>query len=101
MSVSVLLIGAGGVLGEALLRELIRQKAEFKTVAILATSPEKAEKFVWVKEKGVEIVEGSFLEARSYEGWPFKPAFQIHVSRFSLSFHKKASHMSSQLLAML
>lgn len=73
MSVSVLLIGAGGALGQPLLQELIRQKEAFKTVAILASSPDRAEKFSWVKEKGVNIVVGSFSDAKSYEGTQSRP----------------------------
>ena len=72
MSVSVLLIGAGGVLGQPLLQELIRQKGAFKTVGILAASNERAERFEWVRDKGVKIVVGSFLDAKSYEGRFFR-----------------------------
>ena len=68
MSVTVLLIGAGGVLGQALLLELIRQKHAFKTIGVLAASPEKAEKFSWMKDQGIQIIEGSFSIAKSYEG---------------------------------
>ena len=68
MSVSVLLIGAGGALGQPLLQELIRQKQAFTNIGILAASPERAGKFGWVKEKGVQIIVGSFLEPKSYEG---------------------------------
>jgi hypothetical protein len=93
MSVSVLLIGAGGVLGQPLLQELIRQKDAFKTIGVLATTSEKVEKFSWVKEKGVKVVEGSFLESKSNEG---------RLSRFtSLDraklFTYQALHMSSLL----
>jgi hypothetical protein len=68
MSVSVLLIGAGGALGQPLLQELIRQRDSFKTVAILAATSERAEKFEWAKQEGVKVVLGSFLEPKSYEG---------------------------------
>ena len=68
MSVSVLLVGAGGVFGQPLLHELIRQIKSFRSVAILASNAEKAIKFEWAKQKGVEVVIGSFLEGSSYKG---------------------------------
>ena len=68
MSVSVLIIGAGGALGQPLLQELISQKAAFKTIAILAANPERADKFEEARAKGVKIVIGSFLDSKSYEG---------------------------------
>ncbi|KIX92229.1 uncharacterized protein Z520_12110 [Fonsecaea multimorphosa CBS 102226] len=63
--VSVLLIGASGALGKPLLDELIRQRHQFKRIAILAT-PERANKFSNV---GVEVVVGSFFEVKSYQGF--------------------------------
>lgn len=62
--VSVLLVGASGVLGKPLLDEVIRQKDNFQRVAILAT-PERAAKF---DNSGVEVVVGSLYDPRSYKG---------------------------------
>ncbi|KAG0650032.1 hypothetical protein D0Z07_3871 [Hyphodiscus hymeniophilus] len=69
MSISILLIGAGGALGQPLLQELIRQKDAFKAIGILATSSEKAEKFAWVKAKEIKVIEGSFFDPKSYESF--------------------------------
>ncbi|OAL24910.1 hypothetical protein AYO20_10615 [Fonsecaea nubica] len=63
--ISVLLIGASGALGKPLLDELIRQRHQFKRIAVLAT-PERASKF---NESDVEVVVGSFYEAGSYQGF--------------------------------
>ena len=84
MSVSVLLIGAGGTLSQPLLQELIRQRNYFKAIAILASSTGRIEKFSWVREKGVEIVVGLFLEAKSCEGRYNTP--RSLVSWFLLNF---------------
>ncbi len=62
--ISVLLIGATGVLGKPLLQELTRQKQQFRRIAIL-TTPERAAKF---KNSEVEIVQGSLYDAKSYQG---------------------------------
>ena len=45
MTVSVLLIGAGGAFGDPLLRELIRQVKIFRIVAVLSSDEKKAKKF--------------------------------------------------------
>jgi uncharacterized protein YbjT (DUF2867 family) len=60
----VLLIGASGALGKPLLDELLRQRPQFKRVAIL-TTPDRASKF---DKSGVEVVAGSLYEAKSYQG---------------------------------
>jgi uncharacterized protein YbjT (DUF2867 family) len=63
-SISVLLVGASGALGGTLLNELIRQRNNFKRIAILAT-PDRAAKF---NDNGVEVVAGLLTESKSYEG---------------------------------
>ncbi|KIW31733.1 uncharacterized protein PV07_03331 [Cladophialophora immunda] len=63
--VSILLIGASGALGKPLLDELIRQRHQFKRIAVLAT-PDRASKF---SNSGVEVVVGSFFDAKSYQGF--------------------------------
>ncbi|EXJ71632.1 uncharacterized protein A1O5_05440 [Cladophialophora psammophila CBS 110553] len=63
--ISVLLIGASGALGKPLMDELIRQRDQFKRIAILAT-PDRATKF---SNSDVEVVIGSFYEAKSYQGF--------------------------------
>ena len=80
MSISVLLIGAGGAFGEPLLRELIHQAKNFETIAILASNGEKASKFEWVREKGIKIRIGSFIESSSYKGWVRRPLLSINPS---------------------
>lgn len=69
MSISILLFGAGGTFGNPLLLELIGQKSSFAKIGILASSPSRAEAFTWAQESGVKIITGSYLDARSYEGF--------------------------------
>lgn len=64
-NISVLLIGASGAFGGPLLQELIRQKNQFKRIAILA-SPERASKF---ENSNVEVIAGSLYESKSYQGF--------------------------------
>jgi hypothetical protein len=68
MSISVLIIGASGAFGQPPLQKFIRQKASFKSIAVLAATPQKAENYAWASEKGVKIVKGSSLDPTSYEG---------------------------------
>jgi FlaA1/EpsC-like NDP-sugar epimerase len=68
MSISVLIIGAGGAFGQPLLQEFIRQKSSFKHIAVLATSEKRAADFAWIEATGLKIVVGSFLESKSYQG---------------------------------
>ncbi|OAP60956.1 hypothetical protein AYL99_05958 [Fonsecaea erecta] len=63
--ISVLVIGASGAFGKPLMDELVRQRHQFKRIAILAT-PERASKF---SDSGVEVVVGSFYEVKSYRGF--------------------------------
>ena len=68
MSISVLIVGAGGAFGQPLLQEFIRQKSAFSSIAVLAATDTKAVNYAWAKEIGVKIVVGSFLQSKSYEG---------------------------------
>jgi uncharacterized protein YbjT (DUF2867 family) len=74
MTISVLLIGASGVLGGPLLTELLRQKSSFDRVAVL-TAPERADKF---KTIDVEVITTSFYNAATYQGKP-----QLRVSKYA------------------
>lgn len=67
-SLNILLIGASGAWGVPLVEEFIAQKSSFGRIAILARSSEHASKFDKAKKAGIEVVVGSFLEAKSYEG---------------------------------
>jgi hypothetical protein len=64
---SVLLIGAGGAFGVPLVEEFIRQKSKFARIGALA-SPEKVGKFEHLKEHGIEVIVGSFLDKNVYDG---------------------------------
>lgn len=68
MSISLLLVGAGGELGQILLQELIRQKSAFGTIAVLAATKEKAATYASAESQGIKVVIGSFLHASSYTG---------------------------------
>ncbi|KAJ6517979.1 hypothetical protein C8R47DRAFT_960115 [Mycena vitilis] len=68
MAPSVLLIGASGSLGAPLVKEFQKQRARFARVAILA-DPAKAHKFAEVQENGIDLVVGSFLDSKSYQGF--------------------------------
>lgn len=63
----MLLVGAGGALGEPLVEELAKHLKKFSRVAIL-TQSEKMSKFEKARDMGFEIVLGSILEAKSYQG---------------------------------
>lgn len=69
MSISVLIIGASGAFGQPLLSEFISQKSSFKTIAVLASNPQKASKFAHLEKQGVKIVIGSLLDPKSYTGF--------------------------------
>jgi hypothetical protein len=74
--ISVILVGASGVLGAPLLDELVKQRNGFKRIAILAT-PDRAAKF---DDSGVEVVVGSLTESKSYEGqFHLTSTFQFHL----------------------
>jgi uncharacterized protein YbjT (DUF2867 family) len=64
---SVLIIGAGGAFGRPLVEEFIKQKSHFSRVGILA-DPAKVSKFSDAAAQGIDVVAGSFLDPKSYEG---------------------------------
>ncbi|KAJ7679335.1 hypothetical protein DFH06DRAFT_1278927 [Mycena polygramma] len=68
MAPSVLLIGASGSIGAPLVKEFQKQRARFSRVAILA-DPARAHKFAEVQKNGIDVVVGSFLDFKSYEGF--------------------------------
>jgi hypothetical protein len=68
MSISVLFVGAGGAFGQPLLKEFIRQKNSFKTIAVLASTEKKIANYSFAEAEGIKIVVGSFLQSKSYEG---------------------------------
>ncbi|KAJ7724353.1 hypothetical protein B0H16DRAFT_1698682 [Mycena metata] len=68
MAPSVIVIGASGAVGRPLMKEFLAQKSQFGRIAVLS-DPSKVSRFVEVQAQGVEVVEGSFLEAKSYEGF--------------------------------
>ncbi|KAF8195205.1 hypothetical protein K438DRAFT_1906563 [Mycena galopus ATCC 62051] len=68
MSPSVLLIGASGALGRPLVEEFQRQRARFNRVAVLS-DPAKVHKFEEVKNNGIEVISGSFLNFECYQGF--------------------------------
>ncbi|KAJ7236586.1 hypothetical protein B0H12DRAFT_1256343 [Mycena haematopus] len=65
---SVLIIGASGALGRPLVEEFQRQRARFDRIAILS-NPAKVHKFNEVEKNGIEIVSGSFLDFKCYQGF--------------------------------
>jgi uncharacterized protein YbjT (DUF2867 family) len=67
MKPSVLIIGASGSLGRPLVEEFQSQQSRFGRVAILS-DPAKAHKFDAVQKNGVEVIVGSFLDFRCYQG---------------------------------
>ncbi|KAJ7735988.1 hypothetical protein B0H16DRAFT_1380270 [Mycena metata] len=68
MSLSVLVVGASGSVGEPLMKEFQRQRSRFRRVAILSI-PSKAHKFSPAQTNGIDLVLGSFLDFKSYEGF--------------------------------
>jgi uncharacterized protein YbjT (DUF2867 family) len=67
MAPSVLVIGASGSVGEPLVKEFQRQRSRFGRVAILS-EPSKAHKFSATQNNGIELVLGSFLDFKCYQG---------------------------------
>ncbi|KAJ7057957.1 hypothetical protein C8F01DRAFT_302598 [Mycena amicta] len=65
---AVLLIGAGGALGRPLVAEFQRQRARFGRVAILS-DPSKVHKFSEDEKNGIEVISGSFLDFKCYQGF--------------------------------
>jgi uncharacterized protein YbjT (DUF2867 family) len=67
MAPSVIVIGASGAVGRPLMAEFLTQKSNFGRIAVLS-DPAKVARFSEIQDKGIEIVAGSFLEAKSYAG---------------------------------
>lgn len=78
-TLSVLLVGASGAWGQPLVNEFVKQKHEFRRVAILARSESYVSKFDSVKSEGIDIVVGSFLDAKSYEGHSLSSYRHAHL----------------------
>ncbi|KAL7920307.1 NAD(P)-binding protein [Trichoderma austrokoningii] len=68
MAPSVLVIGAGGAFGRPLIEEFIKQKSLFSRVGVLS-DPAKVSKFSDFAAQGIDIISGSFLDPKSYEGF--------------------------------
>ncbi|KAJ7133457.1 hypothetical protein C8R44DRAFT_870849 [Mycena epipterygia] len=68
MAPSVLIIGGSGAVGRPLVDEFLKQKSKFQRIAVLA-DPAKLSRFADAQAKGVEIVVGSFLDAKAYTGF--------------------------------
>lgn len=68
MSISVLIVGAGGAFGQPLLEEFIRQRSSFNTIAVLASNKQKRKDFAGLETQGIKIISGSFLDSNSYIG---------------------------------
>jgi len=68
MAPSVLIIGASGALGVPLIAEFQKQKSRFGRIAILS-DPARANKFAGVQKDGIEVVQGSFLDFKCYQGF--------------------------------
>ncbi|RAO70207.1 uncharacterized protein BHQ10_006219 [Talaromyces amestolkiae] len=65
---AVIVVGASGNLGPFIVKELLKQKAKFSRIAILS-APEKKGKFETAAKSGIDVVLGSYKEARSYQGF--------------------------------
>jgi hypothetical protein len=98
MSISILIIGAGGAFGQPLLQESIRQKESFKIIAILAANKQKAEKFAWAEGEGIKIVVGSFLDPNSYSGTAFKHTITFLQLTMELGFTHVISVVGNPIL---
>jgi uncharacterized protein YbjT (DUF2867 family) len=72
MAPYVVIIGASGLVGRPLVQEFLKNKTRFGRIAVLS-DPAKIDRFADVRKAGIEVVVGSFLEARSYTGecFPF------------------------------
>ncbi|KAJ7456747.1 hypothetical protein B0H11DRAFT_2160926 [Mycena galericulata] len=68
MAPAVLIIGGSGAVGRPLVNEFLRQRSSFQRIAVLA-DPAKVSRFTDAQKKGVEVVVGSFLDAKSYTGF--------------------------------
>jgi nucleoside-diphosphate-sugar epimerase len=73
MAPSVLVIGASGSVGQPLVKEFQHQRSRFRRVAILSELS-KAHKFSAAHNNGIELVLGSFLDFKCYQG-----AYIVHL----------------------
>jgi hypothetical protein len=71
MGPSVLVIGAGGNFGSAVMNEFIRQKSNFSRVGIL-TDPARKDKFDQYKKHEIDLVLGSYSDPAMYKGQRLK-----------------------------
>jgi uncharacterized protein YbjT (DUF2867 family) len=76
MAPSVLVIGAGGAFGRPLIEEFINQKSKFSRIGILS-DPAKVSKFSDFAARGVEVISGSYLIPKSYEGKSFMVTVEL------------------------
>ncbi|KAJ6523988.1 hypothetical protein B0H19DRAFT_972382 [Mycena capillaripes] len=67
MPPSVIVVGASGSVGRPLMAEFLAQKSKFGRVAVLS-DPAKVSRFAEIQGQGIEVVAGSLLEAKCYEG---------------------------------
>jgi hypothetical protein len=67
MGPSVLVIGAGGNFGSAVMNEFIRQKSSFGQVGIL-TDPARKDKFTQFKDHDIDLILGSYFDPEMYKG---------------------------------
>jgi uncharacterized protein YbjT (DUF2867 family) len=67
MAPSVIVVGAGGNFGPAIVQALLARKSDFRRIAILA-APEKKDKFAKFAAQGMEIVIGDFTDSASFKG---------------------------------
>ncbi|KAJ7642003.1 hypothetical protein FB45DRAFT_901570 [Roridomyces roridus] len=68
MPPSALIIGASGALGRPVVEEFKNQRSRFERVAVL-TDPTRVHKFDDIKKDGIEVVVGSFLDFKCYQGF--------------------------------
>jgi uncharacterized protein YbjT (DUF2867 family) len=62
---SVLVIGGSGFMGKATVEELLSKSDKFAKIGVLS-DPSRVAKFDGLKSRGVEVVVGSYLEAKNY-----------------------------------
>ncbi|KAJ7231155.1 hypothetical protein B0H12DRAFT_1029621 [Mycena haematopus] len=67
MTPSVIVIGASGSVGRPLMAEFLAQRSKFGRLAVLS-DPSKIGRFKEL-DTSIEVVAGSFLDAKSYEGF--------------------------------
>lgn len=82
MAPSVIVVGASGNFGPAIVQALISHKASLNRIAILS-APEKKDKFAKYELEGVEVVLGSYTDATSYKGTEYQPQSPITAEFFN------------------